>query len=158
MFKYIPLIIAPVFAYAEAPNVNFTPPSGWKKTEYAELGSHVAIMVVGKGNQEYPPSMNLVIEPFKGTVKDYLKIVKAYNEKKGDRWQSLGEIKTAAGMASLSQVDAKTQWGDERLMHVILKKEDNIYILTAAALQPEFATFYKDFFTAFRSLSVDSVK
>lgn len=145
-------------SFATEYNAQFTPPAGWKEADNKELGPNVKIMVVGAGKNAYPPSINLVVEPFSGTVKDYLTIIKAFNEKNGDRWKSLGDIKTEAGIASLSQVEAKTKWGNERLMHVIVKKDENIYILTAAALQSEFAAFYKDFFNAFRSLSIKSVE
>lgn len=93
MMKFIPLLLFPFFAYAGEAIVNFTPPAGWKKCAHADLGSHVKIMIVGNGNQEYPPSMNLVVEPFEGSLKDYLKIIKTFNEKKGTAGKILERLK-----------------------------------------------------------------
>ncbi len=96
--------------------------------------------------------MNLVIEPFKGTLKQYLKLVKDINVKKGDLWKDLGIIRTQAGDANLSQVDASSKWGTERFTILILVKDGNVYILTTAALKEEFPYYYKEFFSALRSL------
>lgn len=135
--------------------VFFTPPEGWRVAEAAQLPPHVKVMVVGKGNHVFAPSLNLTVEPFKGTLKQYLKIVKAINDSKGATWQDLGTIRTQAGNANLSQVDVKTEWGDSRMMHVILLKNNNVYILTAAALKDEFSQFYKEFFSSLRSLNIN---
>lgn len=134
--------------------VFFTPPQGWNLVEKKLLPPHVTTMVVGKAPLHFPPSINLSSEPFKGTLKDYLKIVKEMNTAQGYEWKDLGSIRTEAGSASLSQVDTKTQWGNVRLMHVIQIKYGKIYILTASALANEFSIFYKDFFTSMRSLKV----
>lgn len=135
--------------------VIFTPPQGWYLADPKALPPSVKVMVVGKGTSEYPPSLNLSTEKFSGTLKHYLKIVKALNESKGDEWKDLGTIRTEAGDASLSQVDTKSKWGTERLMHVILEKNGTIYILTAAALKNEFPKYYKEFFNSMRSLQIN---
>lgn len=135
--------------------IMFTPPEGWFLADPKSLPSNIKIMVVGKGASESPPSLNLAYENFSGSLKEYLRIVDTINKKKGAVWKDLGKIQTQAGEASLSQVDLKTQWGMERQMHVILLKDGIIYILTAAALKDEFPKFYKDFFTAMRSLKVN---
>lgn len=135
--------------------ISFTPPAGWHLTDTATLPKSVKIMVVGKGQKVFPPSMNLSTEPFKGTLKDYLKIVKSMNEAHNNEWKDLGTIRTEAGIASLSQVDNKAEWGDLRLMHVILLKNGRIYILTASALKEEFSNYYKDFFNAMKSLRLN---
>lgn len=138
---------------AEVPGaLLFTPPEGWYVSDPKILPKRVKVMVIGKGLSEYPPSINLGMEPYKNTVKDYLKTVKAINEAQGSEWKDLGNIQTQAGNASLSQVDLKTEWGDVRLMHVILQKSGMLYVITAAALKDEFPVYYKDFFTAFRSI------
>jgi hypothetical protein len=131
----------------------FTPPAGWKIADPSKLPSRVKVMVIGQGKYDFPPSINLGMEPWKGTVKDYLKlVVKPANQGPHFDWKDLGIIKTQAGEASLSQVDIVSPWGDQRLMHVILKKDDQLYVLTAAALKEEFPEFYKDFFASMRSL------
>lgn len=133
----------------------FTPPNGWRFAESKDLPKSVKVMVVGQGNNEYPPSINLGTENYSGSLKDYLKRVKEINDSQGHEWKDLGTINVKAGEASLSQVDSKNKWGNVRMMHVILKKDNTIYIMTAASLKDEFPKFYKDFFAAFRSLRFD---
>lgn len=135
--------------------VYFTPPCGWMLADSNALPGRVRTMVIGKGASGFPPSLNLSSEPYKGTLKQYLKIVKNINDAQGYEWKDLGTIQTQAGAGSLSQVDTKTQWGTVRLMHVILVKNGNVYILTGSALKDEFATFYKEFFTSMRSLKIN---
>lgn len=135
--------------------VQFTPPQGWRFAAPQSLPKSVHIMVVGEGQHEYPPSMNLGTESYRGSLKEYLKVVKAINDAQGAEWKDLGTIRTDAGEASLSQVDMKTTWGDVREMHVILVKNETVYILTAAALKEEFPKFYKDFFRSMRSLRIN---
>ena len=135
--------------------VVFTPPPGWKMANSNQLPGSVQFMVVGKGQGDVPPSMNLATEPYSGTLKQYLKIVKSINDSKGAEWKDLGSIRTDAGNANLSQVDKKTQWGEMRMMHAILLKNHTIYIVTAAAPKEEFARYYKDFFQSIRSLRIN---
>jgi hypothetical protein len=132
----------------------FTPPEGWQMADANVLPSHVRVMIIGKGPSSFPPSLNLSWEPYQGTIKQYLKIVNNMNAAEGYTWRDLGTIQTQAGTGSLSQVDTKTQWGNVRLMHVIMIKNGHVYILTASALQEEFSLFYKDFFAAMRSLRI----
>jgi hypothetical protein len=99
--------------------------------------------------------MNLTIEPYKGTLKQYLKIVKDINASKGNAWTDLGKIKTASGEASLSQLDKKMSGEDMRMLHTIILKNEKIYILTAAAAKSEFSSFYKQFFDAMSSLRIN---
>ncbi len=136
------------------PFVVFTPPTGWKLAPKENLPSSMITMVVGKGSFSLPPTINLTTEPYKKSLKDYLKIVKNINSEQGYDWKDLGMIRTQSGNGHLSQVDTKSQWGEVREMRVILLKEKQIYILTALALKEEFSLFYKDFFTSFRSLRI----
>lgn len=133
-------------------NLQFTPPAEWRNAESTELPKHVHLMVVGKGANEFPPSISIATEPYSGTLKQYLKRIKELNASKGFEWKDLGNIKTEAGNASLSQADSKSQWGEIRMLHVIFKKNDTIYIVNAAALKNEFPKFYKEIFAALRSL------
>jgi hypothetical protein len=141
--------------FKKSGSVIFTPPLGWSFADPKQLPKSVKIMVVGKGEYDYPPSINLGTENFKGTLKDYLKIVKSLNDAQGSEWKDLGKIRTAAGNASLSQVDMMTEWGKVRMMHVILVKSNMAYILTAASRKEEFSKFYKDFFASMRSLRIN---
>lgn len=130
----------------------FTPPPGWRNSDHSALPKHVQVMVVGKGASDFPPSISLGSEEYKGSLKQYLKRIKELNTSKGYVWKDLGNVKTEAGNASLSQVDKKTEWGDVKMMHVILTKNGTVYILTAASLKDEFPKFYRDFFNSLRSL------
>lgn len=135
--------------------VMFTPPPNWQLADAKALPSSVKIMVVGKGESDFPPSINLATENYAGTLKQYLKQVKAINSSQGNEWKDLGTIRTDAGDASYSQAIVKTQWGDVKLMHVIFLKNGIIYILTGAALKDDFPKYYKDFFNSFRSLKIN---
>lgn len=141
---------------ASSETIQFKPPIGWRNADDSALPTHVKIMVVGKGESEFPPSISLATETYSGTLKQYLKVVKELNASKGNAWKDLGTIQTEAGQASLSQTDNKSQWGEIKMMHVILKKNGTIYILTAAALKDEFPKFYQEIFTALRSFRFPS--
>ena len=135
--------------------VLFNPPKNWQIADEKSLPDHVLFMVVGKGKYEFPPSINLSTEEFKGSLQEYLAIVKEINSSQGAEWKNLGTIKTEAGDASLSQADTLTEWGPVRMMHVILLKNERIYILTAAALKKEFPSLYQTFFKSLKSLNIN---
>lgn len=145
------LFSAPINAY----EASFDPPKGWRTTDKAKLPPHVKLIIVGSGKFDFPPSITLGTENFDGTLKDYVQIVKKINQSKKDPWKDLGLIDTKSGEASLSQVDIKTEWGDVREMHLISLNNGVIYIMTAAALKKEFATFYPVFFESFKSFKVE---
>lgn len=136
--------------------VYFAPPPGWHYAQPENLNPNIRALVVGKGKGSVPPSINLTIEPYKGTLKEYLKIVKEINSSKGNAWKDLGKIKTASGQGSLSQLDKKMLGEDMRMLHTIIAKNEKVYILTAAALKVEFSSFYKQFFDAMSSLQINS--
>lgn len=138
--------------YTKPSAILFTPPTGWREADANALPSEVKIMVVGEGEHEFPPSISLATETYSGTMKQYLKRVKEINAAKGNEWKDLGTIKSEAGVLNLSQTDSQTQWGKVRMLHVMLKKDGEVYIITAASLRDEFSKFYKDFFDAFKSL------
>jgi hypothetical protein len=143
---------------AEDETITFTPPKGWSLAEKTQLPPRVKVLVVGPKISAFPPSINLAIEPYKGTMKEYLKIVKDIALSKNGKWKDLGDFKTEAGNANLSQLDTKNQWGELRMMHVMLLKDGMMYIVTVTALKNEFPTYYKQFFDAFRSLKFESGK
>lgn len=135
--------------------IMFTPPQGWRLVNPKELPGSIKAMVIGKGQGAVPPTISLGVDRFQGTLKEYLKKVKAINDSHGDEWKDLGTIQTEAGPASLSQVDIKTQWGVVRAMHVILVKDGNAYILTTSSPKEEFSQFYPEFFKVIRSLKMN---
>jgi hypothetical protein len=138
--------------------VTYVPPKGWKSADLSQLPKVIKSMIVGTGKENFPPSITLAIEPYSGTLKDYLKIVKNINSSEKTEWKDLGKITTKAGMASLSQFDEKSNWGTTRTMTTILVQNGNAYILSATALKSEFANFYKDFFEAMRSFDLNTPK
>lgn len=135
-----------------------TPPEAWQASDPEKLLPSVKMMVVGKGAYEFPPSINIGTEVYSGTLKAYLKRVKEINTLKGAGFKDLGPLYLQCGVASLSQVDKKTEWGNIRMMHVIFKKDDTIYIVTASARKEEFPDFYKDFFNSLKSLRFTNEK
>ena len=149
------LFILTLTASIHGYEASFDPPTGWRNADSDKLPPHVKLIVVGSGGHDLPPSISLGTEKFDGTLKDYLAIVKKINESKGDQWKDLGNVETKSGPASLSQVDIKTEWGVVREMHLISLSNGMIYIMTAAALKKEFATFYPVFFKAMRSFKVE---
>lgn len=131
-----------------------TPPASWIVLDPKVLPKTVSMMTVGKTLTTFPPSINVSSEPYRGTLKDYLQMVKKKEEEQGKKWQDLGSIKTEAGSANLSQVDYETNWGIVRSMHVILVKDEQVAVVTVAALKSEFSQFYPTFFTSMRSLKM----
>lgn len=134
--------------------VCFTPPVGWQMADPSQLPPCVKWMVVGKGPSFFPPSLNLSTEPYKGSLKAFLKRVRQADEAKGYIWKDLGTLRTDAGVGSLIQIDMESEWGKKRSMQLILVKNGQLYILNATSLKEEFALFYKDFFAAMRSLHI----
>lgn len=150
-----------ILGYSEEENQNrpaiamFTPPKDWKIADQSMLTPHVKVFVIGpKLLSEMPPTMNLLIEPYTGTLKSYLKQVKKINESHGDAWKDLGSLKTKTGEASLSQVEVRSKWGGEKLMQAIVVKNGYAYVLTASAAKNEFGRFYQQFYNALRSLQI----
>lgn len=146
----------PLIEALEKEIISFKPPKNWKSVELDKLSPAVKMMLIGTGKENFPPSITLAVEPFSGTLKDYLKIVKNMNIAEKTEWKDLGKIKTGAGSASLSQYDENSNWGVTRTMTTILVKNGNAYILSATALKSEFSGYYKDFFAAMRSLDLKS--
>lgn len=134
--------------------VYFTPPAGWQMADPSQLPPCVKWMVVGKGPSFFPPSLNLSTEPYKGSMKAFLKRVRQADEERGYLWKDLGTLRTDAGVGSLIQVDIPSEWGEKRSMQLILLKNGQLYILNATSLKEEFPLFYKEFFAAMRSLRI----
>jgi len=132
--------------------VQFTPPVGWKMADRTSLPLHVQAMVVGPGKSSFPPSINLSIEPYDKSLSEYLKIVRSFNDAKRASSLDLGELETSAGKGRLIQVDDLDQWGKVRYLHLFLKRGENVYILTGAALQEEFPVLNSLFLSSLSSL------
>lgn len=130
----------------------FDAPTGWRHAETPADSPYVKIFIVGTGKKGYPPSINLCIEPFSGSLQEYIKRVQKINQEEGGTWKDLGAFQTPAGKGDLSQLDLITQFGPVRMLHFILVDKGHAYIFTAAARRDEFSLYYKEFFAAIRSL------
>lgn len=142
----------------EPGSIAFSPPMEWRLADPKTLPKFVKMMVVGESSNEYPPSINLGFDPYKGTKKSYLKMIKEINDSQGAHYTDLGSIKTEAGDANLVQVDTKTKWGVERQMQVIFFEKDCAWILTCSSLKDEFSKHYKTFFDAMKSLRKNKIE
>lgn len=153
MIRILCLTLA-ILSSLAAQELRFKPPEGWSAASAETLPPNVKFMCVGKGRGNYPPSINLGIEPYKGTLKDYLGMMERVNKAYGDKWTNLGLLDTAAGKASLSQVEMNTQWGAVKLMHLVLIQDRKLYILTAAAKREEFSLYTPALLNSFKSVSL----
>lgn len=148
------LLSSSLFASLFASSATFKAPEGWRQVDERDLPKSVKFMAMGPTTTYFPPSINLGVDEHKGTLSDYLKIVKKINESHGTEWRDLGMIQTKAGSASLSELVMPTEWGEIRMMHVIYLKEGMAYILTAAAMKEEFSSLLPRFYEAFRSFDI----
>ncbi|MGC1878774.1 MAG: hypothetical protein WA347_01490 [Rhabdochlamydiaceae bacterium] len=135
----------------------FTPPEAWEVTDPRSLSPKVKIAFLKNNNKGFCPSINLAIEETDVSLNDYLKAVKAIHEQdRNNQWRALGKVRTAAGMAQLTEIDSTTEWGAVRILQLIFIKEGRAYVITAAALKEEISNYYKDFQSAFRSFTISN--
>lgn len=120
-----------------------------------KLPPQVKVMAVGKGKEDFPPSINLGYDTSNEPLKSYLKKIKKLNKADGVQTKDLGMVKTGAGSAALLQIDGKTKWGDERQLQALYLHDGKVWILTCSALKKEFSSYYKTFFDAIKSLSIN---
>lgn len=132
--------------------ITFKPPPGWRQLEANQLPESVKAMVVGQGKGSVPPSINLSLEHYAGTIETYLNTIDAINRSRGTPCQRLSTLDTPAGRGYLLQVIDETNWGAIQLIHLVLLDEGMIYLLTAAAPKEEFGQYYPLFFDAMKSL------
>ena len=133
----------------------FTPPPGWEISFPPASTPHVKILFTKPNGIKFSPSINLSIEPTSVSIEEYLKIIKEVHEQDRDKeWSMLGKMQTQSGLAQLTQINTSSEWGPVRLLQLILIKQGNAYILTAAALKKEFSLYYSLFQKAFRSLTL----
>ncbi|MBI2812195.1 MAG: hypothetical protein HYX67_15385 [Candidatus Melainabacteria bacterium] len=135
----------------------FLPPEGWDIAAPETLSPKVKIAFFKKNNKGFCPTINLAVEETPVSSTEYLKAVKAIHEQdRANHWRALGKVRTAAGLAQLTEIDTTSEMGPIRLLQLILLKNGHAYILTAAALKEDFPDYYKVFQSAFRSLSLTS--
>jgi hypothetical protein len=133
----------------------FLPPKDWEIADPKTLSPKVKIAFIKNTGKGFCPSINLAVEQTQTLPAEYLKAVKNIHEQdRTSRWRTLGKVRTTAGLAQLTEIDSTTEWGPIRLLQLILVKEGSAYVLTAAALKEEFSDFYREFQSAFRSLTL----
>lgn len=133
----------------------FTPPQDWEIADPGSLSPHVKIAFLKNTGKGFCPSINLAVEETSVSLSDYLKAVKAIHEQdRSNHWRALGKVRTAAGLAQLTEIDSTSEWGPIRILQLILLKEGRAYVLTAAGLKEEFSNYYKEIQSAFRSFTL----
>lgn len=135
----------------------FVPPENWDIADPRSLSPKVKIAFLKNSGKGFSPSINLAIEDTDVSLADYLKAVKAIHEQdRNNRWRSLGKVRTASGLAQLTEIDSTSEWGPVRILQLILIKDKRAYVLTAAALKEEMSNYYKDIQSSFRSLTLSN--
>lgn len=135
----------------------FIPPKDWELANPKMLSPRVKIGFIGLTKKELRPSVNLAVEQVDISLHEYVSAVKKIHESDpNNRWRDLGKFSTSAGEARLTEIETKSEWGDVRLLQLIIIKNKAAYIVTASALREEFSRFYKDFQSVFRSFTITS--
>lgn len=134
----------------------FTPPTHWEFADPVKLAPRVKVGFVGRPQNNSRPSLNLAIEEgIDLPLEEYLLCLKnLYAKRPENRWRDLGSFRTAAGAAHLISLDTTISGQELRLLQLIFLQDRTAYILTAGAAKSDFALYYKDFETAFRTLHV----
>jgi hypothetical protein len=147
--------IANAVETASASHCYFVPPPQWEIADPSTLSPKVKIAFLKTSNKGFCPSINLAIEETDVSLSEYLKAVKTIHEQdRKNQWRALGKVRTAAGMAQLTEIDSTTEWGPVRILQLILIKDKYAYVVTAAALKEEMSNYYKEVQAAFRSLTI----
>jgi hypothetical protein len=135
----------------------FIPPKDWELANPEKLSPRVKMGFIGSTKKELRPSVNLAMEEVDVSMNDYVAAVKKIHESDpNNRWRDLGKFSTPAGEARLTEIEAKSEWGDVRLLQLIILKNKTAYIITASALKEEFSRFYQEFQSVFRSFTITS--
>lgn len=143
--------------YSQSSLCFFTPPAGWDIADPRSLSPRVKIAFLKSTSNGFCPSINLAVEETSVSLNEYLKAVKMIHEQdRSNHWRALGKVKTNAGLAQLTEIDSKTEWGAIRILQLIFLKDGQAYVITASALREEFSNYYKEIQSAFRSLTLSS--
>lgn len=117
----------------------FTPPPHWALAHPDTLAKRALVGFLDTRQSGFCPSITLTTEKTDLAPDQYLQIVQDNCKKKRQSWRHLGSLQTQAGLAELTELEVKTQFGPARIMQAILFKDGVAYILTAGALKKEFA-------------------
>jgi len=132
----------------------FTPPPNWEIADPKMVSKRAIFGFLDKSKSGFCPSINLTSEKVSLSPEEYLLIVEENCKKKRQKWRHLGKIQTRAGVAELTEVEVRTQFGAARMMQAILFKEGTAYILTAGALKKDFSKHASLIEQAFSSLTL----
>ena len=114
----------------------FISPENWDIADPGTLSPKVKIAFLKNSGKGFCPSINLAIEETDVSLSDYLKAVKAIHEQdRNNHWRPLGKVRTAAGLAQLTEIDSTTEWGPVRILQLILMRDKRVYVLTAQPLE-----------------------
>lgn len=143
------------FLDAREPYCYFVPPKQWEVADPKLLLPRVKIAFLGADSGRLRPTITLAIDEVRSSENDYLKAAKQRHEtNKQSTWRNLGQFRTSAGNAHLTEIETRTPLGTARLMQLLLVQEEKAYILTAIARKEAFAKHYQEFQDAFRSLTL----
>jgi hypothetical protein len=135
----------------------FQPPTDWEIAHLKTPTPEIQIGFLGKGSAsaEFRPSINLAVEEIDGTLKEYVKAVKAiHTAEPKTQWRDLGKFATRAGEGRLTEISKSSVWGEMKIFQAIVVKEGTAYILTSAVLKEDLAKFRPAILDAFRSLAL----
>ena len=85
--------------------------------------------------------MNLTHEKRAVPIEEYLKIVQQNAKAKKQSWRHIGQIETLSGAAELTEIEAKTPFGEARIFQAILYAKEDVFILTTSALKKDFGKY-----------------
>jgi hypothetical protein len=133
----------------------FIPPKDWELAKPESLSPRVKVGFFGKAKNEISPRVNLATEAIEISLPEYVKAVVAlHRADPNNRVRDLGKMKIPEGDAHLIEIDAKKEYGEVRLLQLMLVKNKTAYILTASAAKEEFSKFYPVFQSVFNSVAI----
>lgn len=132
----------------------FTPPDGWEIADPKTPAQRPIIGFVDKTRSGFRPSLHLTHEKTSLPMKEYLEVVKKNSLQKKRSWKELGTIETKSGKATMIEVEISTQFGKTRLLQALLRREEDLFILTAGATKKEFGKYATKIERAFSSMEL----
>ncbi|HSX26477.1 MAG TPA: hypothetical protein VLE89_05670 [Chlamydiales bacterium] len=135
----------------------FIPPTGWEIAKPKHLSEYVQVGFIGKGSNEFRPSINIAFETVDVPLKEYVKAVKEiHKEQPNTQWRDLGKFPMQGGEGRLTEITSMSPWGEIKTLQAILVKENKAYLLTGAVLKQDFPKFQKELLNCFRTLNLTS--
>ena len=131
------------------------PPQDWELADPAVLSEQVEAGFLKKKATSFSPSINLAKEETTVSFDEYISAVrKRHLQAPSTKWKNVGTIDTMSGKGHLMQIDIAAKWGDVRLLQMVHLADGIAYILTAAALQEDYAEYLPIFQKIFRSFAL----